>query len=73
MGVEDHFQKLADSARALTIEQLGIAVYVANEIIEVHGGRFRILGELGKEFEFDIELPFKVDYTGRRDPEKIGA
>jgi signal transduction histidine kinase len=54
---EEKPRNLEEVDRLTAVEQLGLGVYVVNEIVEAHGGRFRIYGFPGTEFEYLVELP----------------
>jgi PAS domain S-box-containing protein len=66
-------QQMVGFDREITIEQLGLGVYIAQELIEAHGGRCRLQGEMGKQFAFIVELPLEFKGSRRRDPEALGA
>jgi signal transduction histidine kinase len=70
---ESRLQHLAGPERRVSIERLGLGIYVANEVIEAHGGWFRFYGNLGKEFAFIIELPLAAGRNARFELQKVGA
>jgi K+-sensing histidine kinase KdpD len=71
---EDQLRSLGEFQRALIVEQLGLSVYLANEIIEAHGGWLRIFGDLRDDFSFIVRLPLEAQgQFGGPEPVRIGA
>jgi PAS domain S-box-containing protein len=58
-AIFDRFYRVAQASSAIE-KGTGLGLYIAKNIIEMHGGRIRVSSEVGKGSEFSFTLPMKA-------------
>ncbi|MEJ2553970.1 MAG: ATP-binding protein, partial [Gammaproteobacteria bacterium] len=55
----DRFYRVSQGSSSIK-KGTGLGLYIAKNVIEMHGGRIRVSSEVGKGSEFSFTLPMKA-------------